>query len=261
MAYTTNRNGPQEIWLHTADNTDRPLVTTRDFPGVTVQWFMGPALAPEGDRVVYTRIDKGTVANRLWISAVAGGPAVPLTNGHASTEYPGSWSSDGSWFVYIAVADGKSNLARVKTTGQATPVIVKAEVNYDNNAVPVWSPAGDWILLGETLYSPDGQATRSLGNHHSEGYVFAPDGKRVYGLRETRDGAELFSVDLASGAEKVIGNVGKANRPKSNLSPAMRFSLGPGGKTIAYGVATFQQNLWMLDGFNPKVGWLQRLGF
>ena len=260
LAYVTDRNGPQEIWLHASDGSDRPLVTARDFPGVTLQWLMGPALSPEGDRVVYTRIDVGTTANRLWISAVAGGPPVPLTNDRASAEFPGSWSLDGSWFAYIAIQAGKANLVRVKPTGQATPIMVKPDADYDNNAVPVWSPDGGWILLGETLYSAEGKTVRSLGHHNSEGYVFAPDGKRVYGLRPDGEGELLFAVDLASGAEKAIGNVGKDYRPRSNLNPTTRLSLAPDGKSVAYGVAKFKDNLWMLEGFAAKTGWLKRLG-
>jgi serine/threonine protein kinase/Tol biopolymer transport system component len=255
LTYITDRNGPQEIWLHTADNSDRPLVTARDFPGVAVQWFMGPALSPEGDRVVYNKIDVGG-ASRLWISAVAGGTPVQLTNGPASAEYPGSWSLDGSWFAYILIQDGNVNLAKVKTSGQATPAIVKAEVEYDNDTVPVWSPAGDWILLGETLYSPDGKTVRSLGEHRSDGYAFSPDGKLVYGLRPGDNGETLFTVDVATGAEKIVGNFSKDYRPRSSLNPAMRFSLAPDGKSISYGVAKFKDNLWMLEGFAVKSGWL-----
>jgi len=259
LAYVTDRNGPQEIWLHTADNSDRPLVTARDFPGVTVQWFMGPALSPGGERVVYNKVDSGG-ATRLWISAVAGGAPVPLTNDHSSAEYPGSWSLDGSWFAYILIREGKVNLAKVKATGQSTPVIVKAEVEYDNDAVPTWSPDGDWILLGESLYSPDGKTVRSLGEHHSEGYAFAPGGKVVYGLRPGGDGETLFTVDIASGAEKIVGNLGKGNHPSSNLNPSVRFSLAPDGKSIVYGAGRFKANLWMLEGFAVKRGLLAWLG-
>jgi hypothetical protein len=138
--------------------------------------------------------------------------------------------------------------------------VVKADVNYDNSAAPVWSPAGDWILFGETLYSPDGKTVRSLGNHNSDGYVFAPDGKRVYGLRPDGEGELLFAVDIASGSEKAIGNVGHDYRPRSNLNPTTRLSLAPDGKSVAYGVAKFKDNLWMLEGFAAKSGWLKRLG-
>ena len=260
LTYVTNRNGPQEIWLHGGDTTDRPLVTARDFPPGKLQWLMGPALSPEGDRVVYTKPDNGSGEVRLWISNVAGGAPVPLTSDHASAEYPGSWSFDGSWFAYISIQDGKTNLVKVKTGGQAIPVMVKADVSYDNNAVPIWSPGGDWIVLGENLYSPDGKTVHSLGEHHADGYVFSPDGKRLYGLRFEANGESLFSVDAATGAERAIGTVGKDYRPRSNLSPAMRFSLAPDGKSLVYGVGKFKDNLWMLEGFVPKTGLFARLG-
>jgi serine/threonine protein kinase/Tol biopolymer transport system component len=259
LVYITDRNGPQEIWLHAADNSDRPLVTARDFPGVPLQWLMGPALSPEGDRVIYSKVDMGG-AELLWISAVAGGSPVQLTNDRASGEFPGSWSLDESWFAYMQFRDGKVNLAKVKTTGQAPPSIVRAGVEYENEAVPVWSPAGDWILLGESLYSPDGKTVRSLGEHHSDGYTFSPDGKRVYGLRRSDEGETLFTVDVASGVEKIVGDVGKDYRPGSNLNPGMRFSLAPDGKSIVYGSGRFKNNLWMLEGFAVKSGLLARLG-
>lgn len=126
--------------------------------------------------------------------------------------------------------------------------------------MPVWSPAGDWILLGQSLYSADGKMARSLGDRDSRAYVFSPDGKRVYGLRPDGDREVLFTVEIASGAEKVIGNVGKENRPRSNLNPSTRLSLAPDGKSIAYGVSKFKDNLWMLEGFAAKRGLLQRFG-
>jgi Tol biopolymer transport system component len=210
--------------------------------------------------VVYTKIDTGGAANRLWISAVAGGAPVQLTNDNASAEYPGSWSLDGGWFANIFYHEGTPNLVKVKTSGQATPIMVKTGVSYDNDAVPVWSPGGDWIVLGEDLYSTDGKTVRSLGDHRSEGYVFSPDGKRLYGLRPEGDGEALFSVDAATGAEKVIGDVGMDYRPKSNLNPATRLSLAPDGKSLAYGAGKFKQNLRMLEGFAARGGVLARWG-
>jgi Tol biopolymer transport system component len=209
---------------------------------------------------VYSKVDVNGEA-RLWISAVAGGAPVQVTRDHASAEFPGSWSLDGSWFAYIQFQDGKANLEKVKTTGQAASMLVKARVEYDNDAVPVWSPAGDWILIGENLYSPDGKTVRSLGEHHSLGYAFSPDGKRVYGLRSNDNGLTLFTVDVASGAEKIVGAIGKEYEPGSNLNPAMRFSLAPDGKSIAFGVGRFKDNLWMLEGFAVKSGLAARLGW
>ncbi len=259
LAFVTDRNGPEEIWLHNADNTDRPLVTERDFPGSKVQWLMGPALSPDGDRVVYTKVDVGG-GERLWISAVTGGPPVQLTNDAASAEYPGSWSLDGNWFAYIRIQDGKINLAKVKTTGQATPDTIKVDLPQDSSAVPVWSPSGDWILAEEALYSPDGKTSHPLGEHHSDAMTFSSDGKLIYGVRSNGQGGTLFSIDMASGSEKVIGQIAKEYRPYSNLNPALRISLAPDGKSVSFGVAEYNSSLWLLQGFAAKSGWLARLG-
>ena len=141
------------------------------------------------------------------------------------------------------------------------PVTLKTRVDYDNNAVPVFSPDGQSILLGETLYSADGATSRSLGTHRGDGYVFSRDGKQLYGLRPSGENEELFAVDPATGAEKVIGAVGVDYRPGSNLNPATRFTLTPDGKSIVYGAGRFKDNLWLLEGFAPKQGLLARLGW
>ena len=86
------------------------------------------------------------------------------------------------------------------------------------------------------------------------------DRKRVYGMRPDDEGEALFAVDIASGAEKAIGKVGKENRPQSNLNPAMSLSLAPDGKSVVYSAGRFKDNLWMLEGFAVKSGLFKRLG-
>jgi serine/threonine protein kinase len=245
LVYVTDRNGAHEIWLHTA-GSDRPVVTPRDFPPGTTQWFLAPALSPDGGRLIYERFEIQGGA-RLWISAVSGGAPVPLTNDATATEFSGAWSPDGSWFVYSAVRNGVWDLLKVKSTGQASPVLVKHDVH--NAEVPAWSPTGDWILSGNDLYSPDGQKTHSLGNHGSPNYAFSADAKLLYGIRHDGDRNVLFSLDVASAAEKVLGDLGREFAPASNFSPAIRFSLAPDGKSFVYSVATRHSNLWMFEGF------------
>ena len=236
-------------------------MTARDFPQQHAQWFLAPALSPDADRAVYTVINQGKgEATRLYISAVTGGAPVPLTSDNSSAEFPGSWSSDGSWFAYMAFTGGHVSLMKVKTSGQAKPAVVKADAPFVNEAVPSWSPDGKWIVFGENLYSSDGQAVRPLGKHKSEGYAFSADGKVLYGIRREEDRELLFSVDAATGAEKPIGNAGRDFHPESNLNPAIRLSLAPDGKSIAYGVIKRKDNLWMLEGFAAKTGFWARLG-
>jgi len=90
MVYVTDRNGVQEIGLHKPGQPDRPLVTSRDFPPDKTRGFMGPALSPDGTRVIYKWL---VLAGRsaLWMSAVAGGQPVSLLKSDESDDNPDTW--------------------------------------------------------------------------------------------------------------------------------------------------------------------------
>jgi Tol biopolymer transport system component len=115
------RSGPEEIWLRGSDGSDRPVITGQTFPPGTTKALMNPSPSPNGDRLIFGRVDLGGVA-RLWISSLSGGVPVLLTNAEHTLERGGSWSPDGSRFVYVAYEGGKTSLMTVKTSGGATPV-------------------------------------------------------------------------------------------------------------------------------------------
>ena len=167
MVYVTNRSGYPEIWLHRPGQPERPLVTARDFPPDTTQGLSAPTLSPDATRVIYVRSQRLDIRPQLWISAVAGGAPVRLLKSSADFAHAGSWSPDGNWFVYWhSTQGGKLSLNKVKTTGQAEPEVVKADVNI-GGWVPVWSPSGEWILYpdgGVKLISPDGKTTREVSS-------------------------------------------------------------------------------------------------
>lgn len=91
--------------------------------------------------------------------------------------------------------------------------------------------------------------------------MFSADGQSVYGIRSDGQRELLFRVDLASGAETIIGDVGRDSRPGSLFAPSIRFSLAPDGKSFTYGSGRNTSNLWMLEGFASKAGIRARLGF
>ena len=254
LAYVTDRNGPPEVWLRLGES-DRRVAGPSDFPPNTAG-FMGPIPSPGGDRVAYTRLrSKGPA--RIWISHVSGGAPTPLTEDQSS-EYPGSWSPDGNWFTYVRVNRGMGELMKVKTSGQATPIMLKSSVVA---WVPSWSPTGEWIAHGDELISPDAKTMRSLGNHGSLHYMFSSNGKLVYGIRPDGPRNLLFSVKVASGVEKLVGDLGADARPASPSSPGIRFSLAPDGKSFVYGVVVEKSNIWLMQGFDQRLGLLSRLGF
>jgi Tol biopolymer transport system component len=173
----------------------------------------------------------------------------------AGADFPGSWSPDGNWYVYSHEEGGKTSLNKVKTTGGAQPQVLKAAVNRLRSWVPLWSPANDWILHddeGVKLISPDGATTRALSPTSALAYAFSADGQIVYGLRQTTalGRLELFSMSVRGGPEQSIGSLSSESAPSVSLTPSIRLSLTPDGKSLTYSVVRTTSNLWLMDGLD-----------
>ena len=269
LAWVTNRSGPYQIWVRSADGIERPVVTSAEFPDGMNRFFLNPALSPDGERLIFARADNNGVG-RLWMISISGGSPVQLTNEEAAFEYGGAWSPDGSRFAYLRVKSGKMSLMTVKTSGNAAPVELGLSTD-DASGLPDWSPAGGWITLHDTkgwnLISPDGKTTKFLGNIATSHLAFSRDGKLLYGIRlgETAadrernnlfslDPVTLFSLDPVTLRQTVIKELDKGLRPFTNFRPGIRFSLGPDGKSIAYSTEKSRLDLWMLQGYRQP-GW------
>ena len=256
LVYVTNRNGPLEIWLHKPGQTDRPIVTARDFPPDTTQWFMSPVPSPDAGRVIYSRIERGG-RQQLWMSAVAGGSPVPLVRADQNFGFGGSWSPDGNWFAYLDYREGKFALDKVKTTGQAEPEILKPNRKLVGNWLPAWSPKGDWIMFpegGATLISPDGKTIRVLDSLKDSICTFSHDESLLYCLHQSPSGGplQLFTANLDGKTQRMIGTLAPEYAPSSFLSPALGFTLTADGKSLTYATVKSSYNLWLMDGLNQK---------
>lgn len=259
MAYVTDRNGVQEIWLHEPGQTDRPLVTPRDFPPGTTNGFANPDLSPDGARLIFRLITTGRPGG-LWISAVAGGAPVRLVKGSKAREAGGSWSPDGNWYAYSSYEEGRYSLDKVKTTGEAVPVVLKADLGSGNGLLfwgPVWSPANDWIAHGDRdgglrLISPDGETTRDVPASSTLVATFSADGRTLFGLRQPApaDPVELFSMSLTGGPTKTIGFLPRDDVPRVSTGPALRLTLAPDGKRLTYSTARATSGLWLMEGID-----------
>jgi serine/threonine protein kinase/Tol biopolymer transport system component len=254
LAYVTDRNGAIEIWLHQPGQSDRPLVTARDFPTGTTQWLLGPVLSPDASRVIYWRVERGG-GSRLWISALSGGPPVRLVKGTSREEVAGSWSPNGNWFVYFD-ADKSNALMKVKTSGEAVPEMLKSDVRRTDVRPPVWSPDGEWILYADAglqLVSPDGKTTRRL-DPEAPLCAFARDGARLYCLASGGNGNapwQLFSMNLHGTDRRTIGTVPAESAPATQFgSFGLRLALTPDGKGLSYSVRSRSSNLWLVEGLS-----------
>jgi Tol biopolymer transport system component len=269
LVWVSNRNGPYEIWLRDADGSERPVVTAADFTTGTKQGFLAPAISPDGERVIYQRVD-ATGVSRLWISSLSGGPPLRLTNAEPDSETGGSWSPDGGRFVYLQAKSGKNSLMVVNTSGKAAPEVLKDSGVYFE--IPDWSQAGNWITFEDDkgtwhLISPDGKTSKALGKigNWTQSLTFSKDGKLLYGvhLGESGPGPNvwrgiLFSLDPATLKQKVIKDLGRSFVPYSNFEPGIRFSFSPDKQSFVYTIDQSRLDWWVLQGL-PQPGWRDRL--
>jgi hypothetical protein len=126
--------------------------------------------------------------------------------------------------------------------------------NADSGRRPVdWSEAGILAVGPQTLYlmSPGFKTERELVRRHfaSDAAAFTKDGKGVLGLyRNTSakgDEWQLYSIDVATGAEKLVTGV---DLPVTTDS-IQGFSLHPDGTRFATSIAKWPFDIWMLEGF------------
>jgi eukaryotic-like serine/threonine-protein kinase len=259
FAFVTDRSGHPEIWLRNRDGQwERPVVTDRDFPDGPTQLLSAPAFSPDGQRVAYQRSSRSGF--RIWISTLAGGPAVQISRDTSFQDAP-TWSPDGAWIAYVqAVTQGVWTLVRVRVGGGEAPVPVSRDI--DAYAHPVWSPNGKWIACntrqGLSLFSPDAPNHRVLSEAEWFVHEWAADSSRLYAVRASDDRRQLVlaSIDAQTGREQILNaNLGPlplANAPIGSLS---RVS----DKTFATAVLHIRSDLWVLDGFLAKRGLFERL--
>ncbi len=252
MAYATDRTGDLEIWIREPGRPDRPIVTGRDFPPETLRGFMSPVVSPDGTRIVYETLGRDG-ASPMWLSSLSGGAPVRATNADAThLERPGGWSPDGAWLVYWDQADGKISLEKIRTTGQATPEVLKSGIAGATRglAPPVWSPAGDWILHNDNgwrLLTPDGKTERDLALNASV-CAFSRDGAQLYCVRIENTQAVLFSRAVSGGAEHTIARLAPSQVPAAPLNPSVRLTLAPDGQHLTFSAVKAESNLWLLNG-------------
>jgi len=265
-AFVTDRNGAQEIWLRSEDGwLDRPLPT--DFHGSRTIVLGALAFSPDGQRLAYQRFaDDGY---RIWISNLAGGPAMRLVTQSSRFQDAPTWSPDGDSIAFILGTVQNSDtgghpgwmLAKVRVgrTGAEPQILLWGVVPFSR---PSWSPDGRWIACqtedGLTLISPEGTGKRVISDAEWLAFGWGTDASRIYGLRPTDDFHHLLlaSVDVNTGRETIVnGNFGaipQANQPIRGFS-RMR------GDGFLTSIARVRSDIWLVEGFGAAPGRFSRI--
>ena len=259
IVYVTDRRGRFEVWVESlAEHWARPLLTPSDFhlPSGPIYWFMNPAPSPDGQRVAV--VATNAAGPRLWMAGMAGSAPVRITA--EDSEFAPTWSPDGQWLAVHRWATGYRTLAVVKIGTSRQPVDLVRWPSFES--LPEWSPTGEWIactLVGKpgiTLVSPEGKSTRFLPGV-SAPHAWSRDGRTIYQVRGTGD-CSVVAVDIATGRERIVRREGDPC-PSAPLSPGLRVSVAPDGKSLVWSVERPRAELWILEGLRLPRPWYARL--
>jgi Tol biopolymer transport system component len=257
LVYVTDRGGATEIWLREPDASTRPLVSPADIPG-GVKFIMAPALSPDGSRVIFS-VTPPTGVPRLWMTSVSGGNPIRVTNASDNVgEYPGDWSPDGSRFVFRTYANGQPGLAVVTTDGTAAPRPLITLGPIAITSLPSWSPVEDKIAYRDTdgyyFMDPDGTHKRLFFKMTAQQYLpdlaFSKDGKTLYGALVNYPNISFVAINADTGAVRTIRELTQNLAPISNLTPTIRLSVAPDGKSITYATGQNHVTMWLFEGWN-----------
>lgn len=265
FAYGSDRDGVATIWLRNRrDNSERLIANAADF-AESVWLFQDCAISPDGSRVAYRRTIGATVD--IWISPLAGGTPTALYQDPNRVFQRGPvWSPDGNWLAYYSLHQGKPAVMKMRVGANREPELV----SYASDSNPVrWSPRGDWIAWNDghklVLASPDGKQKKTLSDQQWLTYGWAKDGNSLYGIRVAANRRLLLGrIDVGNGREQTAGDLGPApaGLDFADLQgdfPYRGFSLHPDGKSFLTSVHASKGDIWMLEDFNRRAGWLDRL--
>jgi dipeptidyl aminopeptidase/acylaminoacyl peptidase len=255
IVFVTDRSGAWEIWLQRPPGAAFPLITQDDFDTETL-YLIAPALSPDGERLIFDRVEVQRPGARLWMSSVDGGKPELLTNDDQVQGLAGAWSPDGTWYAYLANGPdgGPRTLKKVRTTGQATPETLHDGLSAIGYPGPIWSSDGEWILVpndGMMLVSADGKVKRDLGIKDSA-CTFAGDELLLYCVLDTSpvEKHPLVVLDLEGNVVRTIMEFSRADAPVSPFNPGLRLSWTPDRAGLTYAVGKPTQNLYLLEGLD-----------
>jgi serine/threonine protein kinase len=267
FVYLTNRSGLPEIRVRDQiDQSDRVVASTRDFRQneANARLDMG-APSPDGQRVAF--LEYSSTGFAIWITPTAGGVPVRLTHSRDPYETAPSWSPDGVWISFLAKDGGTPMLMRSRVGTMDTPEVILRAGPAESSTwccVPQWSPAGDWIALvsndGVKLVSPDGTRRRLLSTITPIAIAWALDASRIYAISLGTDRRPtLSSIALTTGVATTIRTFDQSVAFVTPQNPGVRASVASDGRSLLTTVLRTRSDIWMLEGFDQREGFLDRL--
>lgn len=156
--------------------------------------------SPDGTKIAFYS-DRNGKDDIYVLGAEAPGPQMLFSDPKKDLTFA-SYAPDGKRLVYqAALEDGTGELAILDLATKQTRVIRKSEVA---DAVPEWSPDGEWIVfqtrVGDNteicLIKPDSSGFRNLTNHPAKDITpsWSPDGKQIAFVSNRGKSTQVFQL-------------------------------------------------------------------
>ncbi len=141
-----------------------------DDPEFTVRQIRDPVLSPDGQKLVFTALD------RLYIMDYPDGDPVRMTKNEFTEAYP-SWSPDGKWIAFVTWSEDGGHIYKVNTEGRPRPVqLTTSPALYQQTA---WSYSNRIVFIkGAAQKYKDAYSSFTPGRMAEIGWI-SPDGGTV----------------------------------------------------------------------------------
>jgi eukaryotic-like serine/threonine-protein kinase len=213
LAFTSNRGGPQNVWLRDLLTQEEQQVTDNPHSFFTPTGL----LSPDGRWLALTRYEQGRTV--IFLRSTETGEETRLCE---NCETPRDWSRDSHYLLYARSARNYS-IGMVERTTAANTILVQSD--RIPLLSPRFSPSGRFIAF-HALESPDlrkvfAQAISGTSSAEERAWIpitsgrildrgaqWSPDGRRLYFMSERDGRRNIYSQEVDPITKRPVGEPG-----------------------------------------------------